>query len=201
MSKGDNTRQMIIEKSASLFNTQGFAGTSWSHIMKATSLEKGGIYNHFKSKEDIALTAFDYIFARLDTLMSEAVAGVDSPIDRLIIFIKFFGVYRDDDIIAGGCPIMNTIIDADDGKLGGHSALREKALHALSVWQRVIERRLEKAIIAGEAKPDTDIQGFASLVISSLEGAVMLSRIHDDFSHLDRVVKHLLDVIEKDIRV
>lgn len=197
MGKGDDTRQLIIEKSASLFNQHGYSGTSMSHIMQATGLRKGGIYNHFANKDEIALQAFDYIFEYIHQQMSNAVAGVESPLERLRIFIEFFGVYRDDDIIAGGCPIMNTAIDADDT----HPQLREKALHALSVWQYVIERRLEKAILAGEAKPDTDINSFASLVISSLEGAVMLSRIHNDFSHLDRVVQHLLNVIDNDIRI
>ncbi len=197
MNKGERTRQFIIEQSASLFNKHGYSGTSLGQIMEATGLKKGGIYNHFTDKNDIALSAFDYAMERLNIYMTSAVEGVDSPLERLIIFIKSFGIYRDEDWIEGGCPIMNTAIDADDT----HPALKEKALSALKLWQYIIQRRLEKAIDAGEARPDTDIEAFATLAISSLEGAVMLSRIYDDFSHLDRVIAHLLDVIERDIRL
>ena len=199
MSKGERTRQMIIEQSASLFNQKGYAGTALDDIMTATGSKKGGIYNHFSSKDDIALSAFDYAMERLNDFMSEAVAGIDSPLERLIVFIKSFAIYHDDEWIDGGCPILNTAIEQTDNKT--NPALREKALSALKLWQHIIQRRLEKAISAGEARPDTDIQAFATLAISSLEGAVMLSRIYDDYSHLERVINHLLDVIERDIRL
>lgn len=197
MSKGDNTRLFIIEQSAILFNQQGYAGTAMSDIMAATGLRKGGIYNHFSNKDEIALAAFDHAFQSLNDYMTQQLEGVTSPLQRLIVYIESFGIYEANPIIAGGCPIMNTAIDADDT----HPELRAKALEALSIWEHVIHRRLQKAITAGEARPDTDIDGFASLTISSLEGAVMLSRIHDDFSHLDRVIAHLLDVIDRDIRI
>jgi AcrR family transcriptional regulator len=49
--KGERTRSYIIERSAPLFNRQGYAGTSLKDIMEATGLEKGGIYNHFVANE------------------------------------------------------------------------------------------------------------------------------------------------------
>ena len=51
--KGERTREEIIQQAAVVFNRQGFAGASISDIMRETGLEKGGIYNHFASKEDI----------------------------------------------------------------------------------------------------------------------------------------------------
>lgn len=195
--KGDITRQTIIEQSAILFNQKGFAGTAMKDIMGATGLHKGGIYNHFKSKDEIALAAFDYAFARIEAYMRDLLKDVDSPLQRLILFIESFTMYYNDPVIAGGCPILNTAIDADDT----HPALRAKALDALAIWEKVIRRRLEKAIDCGEAKPDTDIASFASLTISALEGAIMLSHIRDDYSHLKRVIVHLINVIERDIRL
>ena len=50
MTKGEKTRQMIIEKAAPLFNKNGYAGTSLSDIMKVTGLAKGGLYGNFKTK-------------------------------------------------------------------------------------------------------------------------------------------------------
>ena len=49
MNKGEETRSLIIEKSAELFNTLGYNGCSLNEIMEATQLKKGGIYNHFKN--------------------------------------------------------------------------------------------------------------------------------------------------------
>ena len=59
MSKGDDTKERIIEQTAPLFNQMGFFGSSLSDIMQATGLKKGGIYNHFGSKEQLALEAYD----------------------------------------------------------------------------------------------------------------------------------------------
>ena len=57
MSKAQETKTRIIEQAATLFNQQGYSGTSVSDLMRATGLQKGGIYNHFVSKDELALEA------------------------------------------------------------------------------------------------------------------------------------------------
>ena len=60
MNKGEMTRQRIIEEAAPIFNQRGYAGCSMQDVMEATGLEKGGIYRHFESKEELAAEAFKY---------------------------------------------------------------------------------------------------------------------------------------------
>jgi AcrR family transcriptional regulator len=55
MSKGEETKAKILHQAAELFNQQGYAGSSISDIMRVTGLQKGGIYNHFSSKDELAL--------------------------------------------------------------------------------------------------------------------------------------------------
>ncbi len=43
MSKGEQTKERILERAAQLFNQQGYFGSSLSDIMHETGLEKGGI--------------------------------------------------------------------------------------------------------------------------------------------------------------
>ncbi len=50
--KGEQTRQEIIRKAAPIFNQKGYDGAALSDLMRATGLEKGGIYRHFESKEE-----------------------------------------------------------------------------------------------------------------------------------------------------
>src|ERR1700740_3646198 len=59
-SRGEVTRRRIVEQSAAVFNQRGYSGTSMSELMAATGLEKGGLYRHFASKQDLAAAAFDY---------------------------------------------------------------------------------------------------------------------------------------------
>src|ERR1700743_3353151 len=52
--RGEATRRRIVKQSAAVFNRRGYSGTSMSELMEATGLEKGGLYRHFASKEDLA---------------------------------------------------------------------------------------------------------------------------------------------------
>ena len=75
MTKGEQTRQRLVAEAAGLFNRQGYEGSSMQDIMQATGLQKGGIYRHFGTKEELAQEAFDYawretIQARLKNLDS-----------------------------------------------------------------------------------------------------------------------------------
>src|SRR3984885_6193510 len=60
MTKGESTRQWIIEQAAPLFNQRGFEGCSMQDVLEATGLEKGGVYRHFESKEELAAEVFRY---------------------------------------------------------------------------------------------------------------------------------------------
>src|SRR5215471_8423377 len=113
MPKGQRTRERIVAEAASLFNQRGFDGSSMSELMEATGLEKGGIYRHFSSKEELAAEAFDYACkAALDILMHD-LDRVPNSVDKLRQFIANFVDRRP--AIPGGCPLMNTALDADDG--------------------------------------------------------------------------------------
>src|ERR1700748_3396306 len=110
--KGERTRRRIVELAAPVFNRQGFAGASLRDLVGATGLEKGGIYNHFGSKEQLALEAYDYAMTRV----TEALA-------RPTRMIRAFAANARKPSVEGGCPIMNTAIEADDT----HPELRDRA--------------------------------------------------------------------------
>ena len=60
MNKAEKTKSFIIEKTATLFNTKGFAGTSLNDITEATGLTKGSVYGNFKNKDEVALAVFEF---------------------------------------------------------------------------------------------------------------------------------------------
>ena len=53
LSKGEQTRQAILDAASSLFIEQGFHGTSMRQIAGRAGITVGGIYNHFEGKEQI----------------------------------------------------------------------------------------------------------------------------------------------------
>ena len=60
LSKAERTRLFIIEKTAPVFNTKGFAGTSLTDLTDATGLTKGSIYGNFQNKDEVALGCFRF---------------------------------------------------------------------------------------------------------------------------------------------
>lgn len=53
LSKGDRTRNAVVEAAHQLFVSQGYAATSMRQIAESSGLALGGIYNHFPNKEAI----------------------------------------------------------------------------------------------------------------------------------------------------
>src|SRR5499425_2961258 len=113
MSKGEETRERIIAKAAELFNQRGLEGTSLSDLMEATGLEKGGIYRHFPSKEGLAAEAFDYAWRETLNARIHDLDATSNTVERLKQLVANFIDRRG--IIPGGCPLLNTAVDTDDG--------------------------------------------------------------------------------------
>ena len=185
--KGERTRRVIVEKAAALLNTRGYFGSSINDLMREMSLQKGGIYNHFSSKEELACVAFDYSAALMRERFEAALASREGAVERLFAIVDVLGCLADDPPVAGGCPILNTAVESD----GANPELKERAGEAMSGWLRLLGRIVKEGVRTGELTPDTDPRKTASVVLATLEGAVMLSRLCDDPAHMSRAVEHL----------
>jgi TetR/AcrR family transcriptional repressor of nem operon len=195
MRKGERTRQEIIRKAAPVFNQKGYAGAALSDLMRATGLEKGGIYRHFSSKEALASEAFDYAWRETLDARIHDLDAVANTVDRLKQLVDNFVDRRG--IIPGGCPLLNTAIDTDDGNV----VLRERARKALRGWRSYINSVISAGIKAREIRPRIDAKKLATLIISSLEGAVMVYRLERNEEALRAVQSHLNSYLETEVRV
>lgn len=195
MSKAKQTKAKIIQQAAELFNQQGYAGSSISDIMRVTGLQKGGIYNHFKSKDELALEAFDFAIACIRKPIKAAIKANHHAVDRLQAMI---GVYRsliDNPPIQGGCPILNTAIESDDT----HPALRERAQQAMTSWRELIGQIINKGIEKGEIRPTINADEVSTILIATLEGGIMMSKLYGDAIYLERAINHLTEYIKNQL--
>jgi AcrR family transcriptional regulator len=171
MSKGAETRQRIIELAAPIFNQRGYAGASMQDVMEATGLEKGGLYRHFSSKEALAAEAFRYALANAVKTRTEKLDRVQGAIPRLRFVVERF--VEAPSGVPGGCPLMNTAIDADDG----NPVLRELARQGIEDWKLRLAEIAREGIAAGEIRAGTEPRRIANAMIATLEGALMISRL------------------------
>lgn len=195
MSKAQETKTRIIEQAATLFNQQGYAGTSVSDLMRATGLQKGGIYNHFHSKDELALEAFDFAVNCVQQKFMGALKGKRHAVDRLLAILSVYENILDNPPIEGGCPILNTSVESDDF----HPALRERSQLAMDAWRDLIRRIVDKGIMRGEFQATVDADTVATILIATIEGSVMLSKLYGDASHMERGLKHLKLYIQQQL--
>jgi TetR/AcrR family transcriptional repressor of nem operon len=188
MNKGDATRQRIVAAAAPLFNQRGFAGCSMQDVMEATGLEKGGLYRHFGSKEELAAEAFRYSLAQSVKMRTDDLEEIDGAIAKLRYVVDRF--VATPSAIKGGCPLLNTAIDADDG----NKALRKLVRDGFRNWKSRLAVLVDAGKQNGEIRAEVDTRQVANTFVALLEGGLMISRIEGSREALEdaRTTLHLL---------
>jgi TetR/AcrR family transcriptional repressor of nem operon len=190
MRKGELTRQRIVAAAAPIFNERGFSGCSMQDILKATGLEKGGLYRHFASKEELAAEAFAFALNQVVKIRTGDLGHIPGSVEKLRYIVERF--VETPSPLRGGCPLMNTAIDADDG----NSVLRELASKGIRAWKSRLEKIVNDGMRAGEIKQNIQPRRVANTMISTLEGALMMSRIEDSKHPLSDARETLDDFLE-----
>jgi AcrR family transcriptional regulator len=170
--KASHRRDSILASAAPLFNRNGFAGTSISAILEAADLEKGGLYNHFASKEELAVAAFDYAISCVREYFTKETAGVESGAPYLAAYISAFERYIERPVLDGGCPLANVTFEADDAL----PFLRDRVRAAFQEIRGVVLRHTLRAIEKRQFRSDIDAQSVADFILASLEGSILLAR-------------------------
>jgi TetR/AcrR family transcriptional repressor of nem operon len=192
--KGERSRQKIVETAAVLFNQKGFTGCSMGDIVAASGLEKGTLYGHFSTKEELALLAFDYAWKDTSDKRLRNIESVSNAVDKLRLHVDN---YVNTPSFPGGCPLLNFAADTDDGNL----ALRTRVRKALKGWEDLLAKIVEDGQAAGEVNPEIAPHSVANLVICVLEGATVVARINKRSAALSDAQRHLSLYLETAVRL
>jgi len=195
MSKAEKTRQFIVEKTAPLFNTKGYEGTSLSDMTAATGLTKGSIYGNFDNKEEVALAAFQYNVDRLTTHIVQAMASEPAPTGKLIAFVEFFRDQWGQICDSGGCPLMNTAIEADDAL----PFLKRNVQAGFQAWAELLATTIEQGKQTGEFSQTIPSTPMAYTIIMLLEGGIMMAKTMDSALYLNLALDQIRLIIKTDV--
>jgi TetR/AcrR family transcriptional repressor of nem operon len=192
LSKAERTRQFIVETTAPIFNKKGYAGTSLSDLTDATGLTKGSIYGNFANKEEVAAAAFDHNSAMIRKQVQDRIQQADTYYEKLRVYAKVYHSFTSTNKFPeGGCPILNTAVDADDT----NPMLKDKAAHAVLRWKKSIENLIQSGIAASEFKADTDVNSTALAMIALIEGGIMIAKVTNTPASLDTVLQTVDNLI------
>src|SRR6202790_2012604 len=183
MAKASDSKGKTLTAAAKLFRQQGYHGTALHDILEAGGSPRGSLYFHFpKGKEEIGEVALKLA----GEAVARAIAHAAETSENAEVFLTRVARGMASDLEPSdyreGCPIATTALEtsAQSDVLG--SATRT----AFQKWESEIKRGLESfGMTAEQADP------FATIVLSQLEGAVLLARTYRTLEPMHRAEQAL----------
>jgi TetR/AcrR family transcriptional regulator, transcriptional repressor for nem operon len=170
-SKGMQTRQDIITKSLQVFSVKGYFNTSVNDILAATGLTKGGLYGHFRSKEDIWYAVYDQAVIIWRDIVLKGAQEITDPLERIEKTIeKDMKNYLGADVFDGGCFFFNMLVELS----GQSSSMASSILKGFIKFSGLIRDWLKEADQKEMLKDGLDLDEIAHFIVISLNGAAPL---------------------------
>ena len=196
MSKAEQTRQYIIEKTAPIFNKKGYFATSLSDITTATGLTKGSIYGNFKDKDDLATHVYTYQSRKISEAVNQQITQQKTSLKKLLSFFDFYKDNFKNIAASGGCPMMNAAVEADDSL----SFLTPKVRRSFDLWRQRLILILEEGIASGEFKQHISAENYAITFMAMVEGGILLSKISGRGKDLAIVLDKMKEMVDREIK-
>lgn len=194
MSKGEQTKQRIIEAAAGVMNRQGWLSTPVSAIMTATRLQKGGVYNHFDGMADLTVQAFDFASGQILSIVRERLSAPGTARQRLYQLLAAFEfVGRRRPPFDAGCPILNAATEADDAD----DNMRERVANVVSIIIGELEAAIEEGRKSGEFRKELDPRRAAQFLFAAFEGGVMLAGVTRNPGMFSEIKSDLTAIIDR----
>ncbi|UCD90849.1 MAG: TetR/AcrR family transcriptional regulator [Desulfobacterales bacterium] len=169
--KGNQTRKDIIQKSLQIFSVKGYFNTSINDILSATGLTKGGLYGHFRSKEDIWYAVYDEALSIWRNIVLKNVRSISNPMERIKKTIENdMKNYLGADIFDGGCFFFNMLAELS----GQSSTMSQHILKGFTAFAKLLYAWLKEADQKGMLKEGVDLRPVANFIVISLNGAAPL---------------------------
>ena len=185
-SKGDATKQKILENACSLFYLKGYQGTTIDDILAASGVKKGSFYFHYRNKEVLGYAVFEAYKAKSKTLFQNALRSDGDPIRNLLSLLLSHEQELRSSGYQGGCPIGNLALELADH----HPGFRKKLQGVFDHWAEEILSVLQRARKAGRLDRSIDPKQLAYFIVAMMEGGTLLSKtmktggIYRDMIHI-----------------
>ncbi|MGO4560154.1 TetR/AcrR family transcriptional regulator [Mesorhizobium sp. 2RAF21] len=165
--QADENHQTVINSASRLFREYGFDGIGLKDLMKTAGLTQGGFYKQFASKEDLIARASQRAMEMATRRWSDAVGSdPQSPLETVMAFY-LSPDHRQER--GDGCPIV---------ALGSDAARQSTEVRA--TFEAGVKAHLQILDELLPADEDEGPRAKATVVLSLMIGAVLLSRIVND---------------------
>src|SRR5271169_5732823 len=183
MAKGTDSKGKTLAAAVKLFRQQGYHGTALHDILATGGSPRGSLYFHFpRGKEEIGEAALTLA----GEAVRQAIAHAAETSDNAEVFLARIAQGMASDLEKSnyreGCPIATTALET----AAQSEVLGAVTRNAFQKWEREIKRGLERFQMA-----EGDAELVATLVLSQLEGALLLARTYRSLTPMRRAEKAL----------
>jgi TetR/AcrR family transcriptional regulator, transcriptional repressor for nem operon len=148
---------------------------------------QGAIYRHFSSKAALEKATLFHLSSLMFEKLRARIKCETTAGNKLRAIFRYYESYVTRPELKGGCPLMNAAIEADDS----NPVLRKEAVKVLDILRDSVTTILKNGIRYKQIKKETDLEFYSTLIIASLEGAIMMSKLRGDNQDIRRVIRHL----------
>ena len=181
--KGNKTIENILDTSIELFFQKGIEATSISDITAKTGISKGSLYFHFPDKQTLVSEALSRYENSFFEFINVSLQG-NSPGEKMENFFESVKKMHKTKNYSGGCIFGNTALEMADK----NDSLSQMVKHVFDRWASILSNIIRDAQKTGEIRRDIDSLVLANLIVSSLEGGIMLSRLEKKGEPLSQTI-------------
>lgn len=195
--KGQQTKEKILTTARDLVMQKGFAGTSIDDILKGGPYSKGQFFHHFGSKADLATELVKWHAGRdiemFRTTLAQAETRSDDPLAQMMLFLKMFERYiSNENEPSLGC--MYAVYTYESMQFD--PSIRDFVADTLRDWTAIYVRKFQEILECYEPARPVTARQLAEMIVSIIEGALVLQRAYGNVTMTARQSAHFRDYLE-----
>src|SRR5512139_391813 len=190
-SKGERTRERILDAAYMSIVEKGFAATSIEELVEAVGITKSGFFYHFRDKNHLARELFERFLDEdekiIETLEGRARELSDDPLQSMLIFLNLYAQMMDDmEGLHPGCMVATVTYQE---RMFDPELKQMNKGYLLRMRQRF--RRWFDSI-ASEYPPrtDVDLDSLSDHLTTIVEGAIVMSKGLKDERLMGQATRH-----------
>lgn len=196
MSKGENTKSVILETGLRMASRDGLVGVTIGRLADDLHLSKSGVFAHFQSKEALQEQILRYARdAFLEKVITPSLKKPRGEIRIKALFDNWLA-WGKSDWLPGGCIFLAASSELDD-KPG---PVRDFLVDMQREWMATLAQTARHATQAGDFKADCDAEQFAYELYGFITAYHHASRLLGDSKAERRIKKAFADLLERNRR-
>lgn len=187
-------KDKIIQVAYRMIHENGYEQTSVDEIISKAGISKSNFYYHFKTKQEMGMAVLELRINKYITdILGNTLANDGlSPLQRLDSFYNKVISIHQDNKCSFGCPFGNLAVE-----LGAKNNRFRKRLEQFFIyWQGAIEKCLNEGIRLGEFTDKYSPEIFSGIILSHLQGAVLMSKTFKTITPLEKGAKEIINLLK-----